>query len=73
MSVKLLSYSDLAAKGIPYRKAHLRRLIVAGEFPQAVAIGDGKNGVHRFLESEIDEFIAAKIAARPTYRAKEAA
>ena len=73
MTVKLLSHSDLAAKGIPYRKAHLRRLILAGKFPQPVAIGEGKNGVQRFLESEIDAFIAAKIAARQTYRAMEAA
>jgi prophage regulatory protein len=68
--VKFLRYRDLAAKGIPFKRSHLRRLILAGKFPQPVAMGVATNS---FIESEVDEYIAAKIAERPAYRAMEAA
>jgi prophage regulatory protein len=57
----LLSYSDLRAKGIPYSTVHIWRLEKAGEFPKRVPIGRARHG---WLETEIDAWIADRVAAR---------
>jgi prophage regulatory protein len=59
---RLLELVELKpVKGISYSKAQLYRLIKAGKFPRPIKLGE-----HRiaFVESEIDAFIAARIAAR---------
>jgi prophage regulatory protein len=61
MSKVLLRYSDLKAKGLQWSKAHIYRLEKAGQFPRRVRIGANKFG---YVEREIDEHIAALIAAR---------
>ncbi len=59
--MRLLTYQDLVAKGIKYRRQHLARLMAADKFPQKINVGE-----HRiaWLESEIDGWLEAKIAAR---------
>jgi prophage regulatory protein len=57
----LIPYRDLKAKGIPYSKPHLWRLERAHKFPLRVPIGPGR---YAYVESEIDDYVAALIAAR---------
>jgi prophage regulatory protein len=61
MSKVLIPYRDLKAKGVPYSKPHLWRLEKAGRFPKRVPIGPSRYG---YVESEIDAYIDALIAAR---------
>jgi prophage regulatory protein len=49
-------------KGITYSRAHLARLERAGLFPKKVLLGPGRVG--GYVETEIDEYIVQKIAAR---------
>jgi prophage regulatory protein len=64
----LLSYSDLRARGISFSTVHLWRLEKSGAFPKRVPIGRARHG---WLESEINEWLANRVAARDT--ASEAA
>jgi len=59
----LLSYSDLRARGISYSTVHLWRLEKSGAFPKRVPIGCARHG---WLESEINEWLANRVAARDT-------
>ena len=60
--MKILSYTDLASeRGIRFSKVHLWRLERAGKFPKRVALGVARHG---WLETEIDEWIAGRVAAR---------
>jgi prophage regulatory protein len=60
--MKLLAYDDLRPlKGVPYSKVQLWRKEKVGDFPKRVRLGGGRHG---WVESEIDEWIAARIAAR---------
>jgi prophage regulatory protein len=61
MSQVLIPYCDLRAKGVPYSKPHLWRLERAGKFPKRVPIGASRYG---YVESEIDAYVEALIAAR---------
>lgn len=63
---QLLSYEDLASKGVSLSNCQLRRLERAGKFPKRVRVSDLR---HAWVESEIDEYISRRIAAR----SKEAA
>jgi prophage regulatory protein len=57
----LIPYRELKARGVPYSKPHLWRLERAGKFPKRVPIGPARYG---YIESEIDAYIAALVAAR---------
>jgi prophage regulatory protein len=60
--VRLLSYDELRPqKGIPYSKVHLWRLEREGKFPRRVKLGENRHG---WLESEIDDWIAERMASR---------
>jgi prophage regulatory protein len=60
--VRLLSYDELRRqKGIPYSKVHLWRLERAGKFPRRVQLGENRHG---WLESEIDDWLLERMAAR---------
>jgi prophage regulatory protein len=59
--LKFLRFSELSARGIPFSRQHIHRLIAAGKFPKPVKIGVATNG---FVETEIDIWCAEKIAAR---------
>src|SRR6516162_8294392 len=57
----LIPYDELKeAKGICYSKSRLARLEKANLFPKRVVIG----GKITYVETEIDEYVAQKIAAR---------
>jgi prophage regulatory protein len=60
--MRILGYKDLKPeKGIPYSKAHIRRLEQAGKFPKHVKIGPSRKG---WVDDEIDGYLKAKIAER---------
>jgi prophage regulatory protein len=61
-NVRLLSYDELRPqKGIPYSKVHLWRLEREGKFPRRVQLGENRHG---WLESEIDDWVLERMAAR---------
>jgi prophage regulatory protein len=59
--INLIDYSGLRAKGITFSKTHLWRLVKAAKFPKPVKLGEGRNA---WVESEIDRYIAQKVADR---------
>lgn len=60
--MKLLSFDELRAlKGVRYSRAHLYRLINAGQFPKPIKLG--ANCV-AFPENEIDAWLEVKVAER---------
>ena len=59
--MRLLDYAGLKAKGIPFSKPHLWRLVKAGRFPKPVKVGVGRNA---WPEDEIDAHISGLIAER---------
>ncbi|TFV70501.1 AlpA family phage regulatory protein [Bradyrhizobium frederickii] len=61
MSQQLIAYEGLSPKGIVYSKVQLWRLERAGKFPQRVKLSPQRVA---WIESEIDEWIAARISAR---------
>jgi prophage regulatory protein len=65
MATRLISYDDLAAKGISYGKVTLWRLEKQNKFPKRVPIGDRRYG---YVESEIDSYVDELIAARDAGR-----
>lgn len=64
MGVTLLSFRDLKDKGIPFSRQHVSRLVKHGEFPAPVKLGQGTN---RWIESEIDDWLIARAAARKAH------
>jgi prophage regulatory protein len=58
---RLLTFSDLKARGIPWTRMHVGRLEAAGKFPQHIDLGE--NSIAWF-EDEIDDFLERKAAAR---------
>ena len=65
--LRILSLNDLRERGILYSRVHIGRLVKAGRFPAPIKVGQNRIG---WIESEIDEWLNAKIAERD---AKEAA
>jgi len=65
--LRILSLNDLRERGILYSRVHIGRLVKAGRFPAPIKVGQNRIG---WVESEIDEWLNAKIAERD---AKEAA
>lgn len=61
MSQQLIAYEGLSPKGIVYSKVQLWRLERTGKFPRRVKLSAMRVA---WIESEIDEWIAARIAAR---------
>lgn len=62
-AVKLLEFEELKPKkGINYTRDHVRRLGNQGKFPKPIHLGGGRRIA--FVESEIDAYLAAQIAAR---------
>jgi prophage regulatory protein len=66
--MKLLDYDALADKGIKFSDTHIWRLIRAGDFPKPVKIGNRNH----WVESEIDDYIAGKLAHRDSAEASAA-
>jgi prophage regulatory protein len=59
--MRLLRFSELKARGVPWTRAHVDRQEKSGNFPRRVRLGDSTVA---WVEQEIDEFLAEKIAAR---------
>jgi len=60
--MRILSFEDLRSeKGIPYSKVHLWRLERDGKFPKRVPLSQSRHG---WLDSEINEWITARMAKR---------
>jgi prophage regulatory protein len=59
--VQLLDYDGLKAKGIPYSRPHLWRLMKK-DFPRPVKLGGG--GRNLWVEDEVDAYLARKLAER---------
>jgi len=57
----LISYDALAARGIPLSKCQLWRLEKVGKFPKRVPVSAAR---HAWLASEIDDWIASRVALR---------
>ena len=62
--MRLLNRFDLQALGIKFSRQHLKRLIKAGKFPRPIKPGTGTNGPDAWINSEINEYFVARIAAR---------
>lgn len=58
---KLLTFSDLNRKGIPFSRQHVARLIKLGRFPAPIKLGVGTN---RWIASEIDDWLDQRKADR---------
>ncbi|SFG13155.1 prophage regulatory protein [Novosphingobium sp. CF614] len=56
-----LAFPDLKAKGIPFTRQHLHRLIRKGRFPPPLKLGEGTN---RWIEDEIDQWLAERAMER---------
>jgi prophage regulatory protein len=61
VSQKLIPYEDLRSKGISLSKVQIWRLERAGKFPARVTLSAQRVA---WVESEIDGFVASRIAAR---------
>lgn len=53
-----------AAKACDYSEAHIMRLAKQGRFPQPIRLGNSPQHAVRFLKSEIDAWIAERVAER---------
>jgi predicted DNA-binding transcriptional regulator AlpA len=60
--MKLLGRNDLHNLGITYSREHLRKLILAGQFPVPIPIGAGRRQF--WDEGEIHQYIADRTAQR---------
>jgi prophage regulatory protein len=59
--MRVLSYADLKARGIPYSKVWLGKLIKEGRFPKPIRLGENRNA---FVEAEIDRWLRDRIRQR---------
>jgi predicted DNA-binding transcriptional regulator AlpA len=58
---EFMKLADLNAAGIEFASNHLKRLEEQGEFPKRIQLSPNKP---RWIKSEIEEFVAGKIARR---------
>ena len=62
MSIRVLTHDRLMPdKGIPYCGDHIRRLVLAGQFPKPIKIGRGRNA---WIETEINLWLQARANLR---------
>jgi prophage regulatory protein len=62
--MRLITYKELKAlKGISFSREYLRRLEAADKFPKRVRLTEGGDH-YGYVEKEIDEYLAARAAAR---------
>jgi predicted DNA-binding transcriptional regulator AlpA len=52
------------AERLGYHPGHLMRLVREGKFPKPIKLGQGEAGAVRFVESEVDAWLDAKLAER---------
>jgi prophage regulatory protein len=68
--MRMLSEQDLEDRGIKFCRMHRHRLVKAGKFPPPVKIGENTNA---WVESEIDNWLAARVQERDRALVPEAA
>jgi predicted DNA-binding transcriptional regulator AlpA len=68
--MQLISYDALKTKGITLSKCQLWRLEKVKKFPKRVSVSEAR---YAWIESEIDEYVAARAAARSAPREAVAA
>jgi predicted DNA-binding transcriptional regulator AlpA len=62
--MRIITFKDLKTlKGIPFSREHLRRLEAVGKFPKRVRLTEGGD-YYGYVEKELDEYLAARAAAR---------
>jgi prophage regulatory protein len=62
--MRLIDFKSLrSVKGINHSRDHLRRKWKASEFPKPVPVSDRRIA---WIETEIDEWLAARVAERDT-------
>ena len=59
----LISKAAVATR-LGYHPGHVMRLVREGKFPKPIKLGEGEAGAVRFVESEVDAWLDAKIADR---------
>jgi len=64
---EVVNFRGIKALGIPYSRAHIWRLMFAGEFPRAFKLGTHRNSPPVWWLREIIEWLEAKakLAAAP--------
>jgi predicted DNA-binding transcriptional regulator AlpA len=60
---RLLS-KQTTANLVGYHPEHIMRLARQGRFPRPIKLGNTENCAVRFVEAEIDDYIAQRMAAR---------
>jgi prophage regulatory protein len=65
--MKFIGYRDFKSKGIPWSRMHVFRKIRQGQFPKPVKLGAQTNA---WPESEIDQWLADRVAQRDAQEAK---
>ena len=63
----LLDLEDLRKRGIKFTRQHLHRLVRNEKFPAPVKVGENTNA---WVETEIDQYMKERIAARDAIRRK---
>jgi prophage regulatory protein len=59
--MRVLPFSELKVKGIRWSRKHIADLVNKGLFPAPVDLGPNTRG---WVETEIDDWLASRIAAR---------
>lgn len=62
--IRLVSFEELRAMGIPFSTQHLNRLIKAGHFPRAIKLGPARNSKKAWLKADIDQWLQQRLQVR---------
>jgi predicted DNA-binding transcriptional regulator AlpA len=62
--MRFLTFAQLHERGILPSRQHTRRLIERGIIPKPVRLGDPERGRLAWLESDIESYVAQKLAER---------
>ncbi len=66
MEQQVVDWKGLKALGIPYSRAHIWRLMSAGDFPRAFKLGKHRNSHPVWWLSEITEWLKAYASSKQT-------
>ena len=62
--MQLISKAEAARRIGGYHPAHMMRLVREGKFPQPVRLNAARNAHVRFVASEVDAWLQARLDAR---------
>jgi predicted DNA-binding transcriptional regulator AlpA len=69
---RLLSKKEVAAL-VHYHPEHIMRLVRQQRFPRPIKLGSADNSAVRFIDEEIDAWLAARVAERDAIEGEHAA